>query len=409
MTSVKDRFLKYVKIDTRSDMDSEATPSTQIQFDLAKVLVEELKVLGLQDISLDKNCVVMATLPANTDKKLPVIGFIAHMDTSPEVSGTGVNPRIVESYDGKDLLLNKGLNLHLDPKVFPELVKYVGQELIVTDGNTLLGADDKAGIAMIMAALEILVKNPSIKHGTVKVAFTPDEEVGRGADNFDVKKFGAEFAYTLDGGEVGEIEFETFNAAEAKVTVHGKSVHPGYAKNKMVNCIHVAEEFDAFLPYQQRPEYTAVYEGFYHLHAIKGDIEVTEMTYIIRDHSRELFEKRKETMQLAADAMNTRYGAGTVEIKFKDQYYNMREKIEPVFHIVELARDAIEQCGIKPIIVPVRGGTDGSRLSFMGLPCPNIFTGGLFAHGRYECVPTPSLEKGVDVLLKLLELSLQRY
>lgn len=409
MTSVKERFLKYIKIDTKSDLASETTPSTKNQFDLAKVLVDELKALGLQDVSLDENCYIMATLPANTDKKLPVIGFIAHMDTSPEMSGTNVSPRIIENYDGKDVLLNKELNLHLDPKVYPELVKYAGQELIVTDGNTLLGADDKAGVAVIMTAIEQLIANSALKHGTIKIGFTPDEEVGRGADHFNVKKFGADFAYTVDGGELGEMEYETFNAAEARVTVHGTNVHPGSAKDKMVNAIHIAHQFDAMLPPQERPEYTSGYEGFYHLMYIQGQTEKTEMMYIVRDHNRDLFEKRKAVMQAAADLINKRYGAGTLDLKLKDQYYNMREKLEEVFHVVELAREAIEALGIKPIIMPVRGGTDGSRLSFMGLPCPNLFTGGLYPHGRFECLPTRSMERAVDVVVKIIELSEKKY
>lgn len=409
MTSVKERFLRYVKIDTQSDMNSQAVPTTKKQFDLAKVLVEELKELGLQDASLDENCYVMATLPANTDKKLPVIGFIAHMDTSPEVSGANVNPQIIEKYDGKDLLLNKELDMHVTLEEFPELKKYIGEEMIFSDGTTLLGADDKAGIAMIMAALEKLINDPSIKHGTIKVGFTPDEEVGEGATHFDVKKFGADFAYTIDGGEIGELEYETFNAAEARITIHGKSVHPGSAKNKMVNAIHVATEFDAILPVQERPEYTAVYEGFYHLLSFEGDIETCKMIYIIRDHSREIFEKRKALMKKAADLINDRYGAGTLEMEMKDQYYNMREKIEPVFHIIELAQAAFAELGIKPITIPVRGGTDGSRLSYMGLPCPNLFTGGMFAHGRYECIPTSALEKGAEMIAKIAEVAAKRY
>ena len=409
MTSVKERFLKYIKIDTQSDMNSQDVPTTKKQFDLAKVLLEELQALGLKDASLDENCYVMATLPANTEKKLPVIGFIAHMDTSPEVSGANVKPQIIEKYDGKDLLLNKELDMHVTIKDFPELEKYVGQEMIFSDGTTLLGADDKAGIAMIMGALEKMINDPSIKHGTIKVGFTPDEEVGEGATHFDVKKFGADFAYTIDGGEVGELEYETFNAAEARITIHGKSVHPGSAKNKMVNAIHVATEFDDILPAQERPEYTSVYEGFYHLLSFEADIETAKMIYIIRDHSREIFEKRKGLMLKAAALINERYGAGTLEMEMKDQYYNMREKIEPVFHIIELAQAAFAELGITPITIPVRGGTDGSRLSYMGLPCPNLFTGGMFAHGRYECVPTFALEKGVDMIAKIAEMAVKRY
>ena len=408
MISAKDRFLKYISIDTQSAMDQIEVPSTNNQFELAKVLVNELEELGLQDVTLDEHCYVMATLPANIAKKLPVIGFIAHMDTSPDISGAKVNPRILESYDGQEILLNKERNLRMNLHNFPELKKYIGQELIVTDGNTLLGADDKAGIAAIMTTGATLVLHPEIEHGTIKIGFTPDEEVGRGADFFDVKKFGADFAYTVDGGELGELEFETFNAAQAAVTFNGKNVHPGSAKDKMINSIHVAQEFDAMFPVNERPEYTTGYEGFYHLMHMSGDIEKTELVYIIRDHDRQIFEKRKALMQAAADYLNKRYGEGTVELAVKDQYYNMREKLEPVFNIVELAKEAIEAVGIKPIISPVRGGTDGSRLSFMGLPCPNLFAGGLYFHGRYECLPTRSLEKAVEVLLKIVELSAQK-
>ena len=409
MTSVKERFLKYVVIDTQSAYDQETLPSTKKQFELAKLLVKELKELGLQEISLDEQCYVMATLPANTEKKLPVIGFISHMDTSPDASGTLVKPCIIQSFDGNEILLNKDLDLRMNTADFPELKKYIGQELIVTDGNTLLGADDKAGVAAIMTALETLVSHPELKHGTIKVGFTPDEEVGRGADGFEVKKFAADFAYTVDGGELGELEYETFNAAAMTVTINGKGVHPGAAKDKMVNSIHVAQEFDAMFPMNERPEYTSGYEGFYHLMHFSGDIEKTTLSYIIRDHSRALFEKRKALMHSAAAYLNERYGKGTVTVAAKDQYYNMREKLEPVFEIVELAKAAIEALGIQPIILPVRGGTDGSRLSYMGLPCPNLFTGGMFFHGRYECIPTNSLEQSKNTILKIIELSTQKY
>jgi tripeptide aminopeptidase len=408
MASAKDRFLKYVTIDTQSAYDLEIIPSTPKQIDLAKLLVKELTELGLQNISLDEHGYVMATLPANIDKKLPVIGFIAHMDTSPDANGAHVAPRIIEKYDGKEILLNKGLDLRMNLEEFPELKKYIGQELIVTDGNTLLGADDKAGIAAIMAAVETLVNHPERKHGTLKIGFTPDEEVGHGADLFDVKKFGADFAYTVDGGEIGELEYETFNAAQATVTLHGRGVHPGSAKNKMVNAIHLAQEYDALLPAQERPEFTTGYEGFYHLMRIKGDVETAEMGYIIRDHSRQIFEARKTMMKTAAEFINTRYGKGTAEVVVKDQYYNMREKLEPVFEIVELAKHALEALNIEPIILPIRGGTDGSRLSFMGLPCPNLFTGGMYFHGRYECLPSESLEKAAEVILKIVELSSEK-
>ncbi|MHC1740405.1 MAG: peptidase T [Anaerolineaceae bacterium] len=408
MTSVKDRFLKYVAIDTQSAYDQEAIPSTKKQFDLAKLLVKELEELGLKDVQLDEHCYVMATLPSNTSKKLPVIGLIAHMDTSPDSGGAHVNPRIIPEYDGKEILLNKKLNLRMNLADFPELKKYIGQELIVTDGNTLLGADDKAGIAAIMSVLETLALHPEIKHGTLKIGFTPDEEVGRGADLFDVKKFGADFAYTVDGGELGEMEYETFNAAELTIKVKGKNVHPGAAKDKMINSIHVAQEFDAMLPPNERPEYTTGYEGFYHLMRSSGDIESSQMVYIIRDHNRAIFEKRKQVMLSAAEHLNLRYGKGTVEVVIKDQYFNMREKLELKFEIVDLAKRAIVAVGIVPIITPVRGGTDGARLSFMGLPCPNLFAGGLYFHGRYECIPTRSLEKSVEVILKIIELSTEK-
>lgn len=409
MTSVKERFLKYVAVDTQSAYDQETLPSTKKQFDLAKLLVKELEGFGLQEVSLDKQCYVMATLPANTQKKLPIIGFISHMDTSPDANGTSVKPRIIQSFDGNEILLNKDLDLRMNTADFPELKKYIEQELIVTDGNTLLGADDKAGIAAIMTALETLVSHPELKHGTIKVGFTPDEEVGRGADGFDVKKFAADFAYTVDGGELGELEYETFNAAAVTITINGKGVHPGSAKDKMVNSIHVAQEFDAMFPVYERPEYTSGYEGFYHLMRFNGDIEKTTLSYIIRDHSRVLFEKRKALMHAATAYLNERYGKDTVTIIVKDQYYNMREKLEPVFEIVELAKAAIEALGIRPIIQPVRGGTDGSRLSYMGLPCPNLFTGGMFFHGRYECIPTNSLEQAKNTILKIIELSTQRF
>lgn len=409
MTSVKERFLKYIAIDTQSAYDQETLPSTKKQFDLAKLLVKELKEMGLQEISLDEHCYVMATLPANIERKLPVIGFISHMDTSPDASGAAVSPRIIQSFDGNEILLNKDLDLRMNTADFPELKKYIGQELIVTDGNTLLGADDKAGVAAIMTALETLVSHLELKHGTIKVGFTPDEEVGRGADGFDVKKFAADFAYTVDGGELGELEYETFNAAAVTVTINGKGVHPGAAKDKMVNSIHVAQEFDAMFPVNERPEYTSGYEGFYHLMRFNGDIEKTTLSYIIRDHSRALFEKRKALMHSAAAYLNERYGKGTVTVAAKDQYYNMREKLEPVFEIVELAKAAIEALGIQPIILPVRGGTDGSRLSYMGLPCPNLFTGGMFFHGRYECISTNSLEQSKNTILKIIELSTQKY
>ncbi|HBO33348.1 MAG TPA: peptidase T [Anaerolineaceae bacterium] len=404
MPTVKDRFIKYIKINTTSDRDSETCPSSSFQFDLARVLENELREMGMQEVSLDDNCYLMATLPANTDKELPVIGFIAHLDTSPDMSGENVNPQIISTYDGGEILLNRALDIRMSPAEFPELVKYTGQELITTDGTTLLGADDKAGVAAIMSAMEYLVTHPEVKHGKVRIGFTPDEEIGRGADLFDVAKFGAEYAYTIDGGELGELEYETFNAAQAVVTIHGRNVHPGVAKNKMINSMLVGMEFNAMLPVNERPEYTEGREGFIHLFLVSGTVESTKMVYIIRDHDRALLEKRKHYLMDAATVLNHRLGEGHIELEIKDQYYNMREQIEPVFQIVETAREAILSLGIKPIIVPVRGGTDGSRLSYMGLPTPNIFTGGLYAHGKYEILPTRSLERSVEVILRIIDL-----
>lgn len=404
MTTVKDRFIKYVKVHTTSDRNSEEFPSSAVQFDLARMLEKEMKAMGLEEISLDENCYLMASLPANIEEQVPVIGFIAHMDTSPDLSGENVNPRIIENYDGGEIILNEALNIRMNPAEFPELQKYTGQEIITTDGTTLLGADDKAGIAVIMSAMEVLKNHPEIKHGKIRIGFTPDEEIGQGADRFDVQKFGAEYAYTVDGGEIGELEYETFNAAQASITFNGRNVHPGVAKNKMVNAILLAMEFNAMLPVNERPEFTSGIEGFVHPFIMNGTVEHTKMVYIIRDHDRQLLEKRKVIMKEAAAYLNHRYGAERVLVEIKDQYYNMREKIEPVFHIVEAARDAMLSLGIQPIIVPVRGGTDGSRLSFMGLPCPNLFTGGLYGHGRYECIPTHSLERSVDVVLRIIQM-----
>lgn len=403
MTSAKERLLRYVKINTQSVRNQDQVPSSPNEFNLARVLVEELNAMGLQDVSLDDHCYVMATLPANIEVPAPVVGLIAHMDTSPDMSGENVNPRIIEHYDGGDILLNAEKDIHMSPEVFPELKKYVGQELITTDGNTLLGADDKAGAAAIMTAVEILVNHPEIKHGTVKVGFTPDEEVGRGADFFDVAKFGADFAYTVDGGELGEIEYETFNAAGAEVEIRGQNVHPGSAKDKMVNSLLVGMEFNALLPVNERPEFTAGYDGFAHLYLMEGDVEHTKLTYIIRDHDRTKFEARKQKMLDSAAFINTRYGAGTVKVTLKDSYFNMREKIEPVMYIMDIAREAIVEAGVKPVTMPVRGGTDGSRLSYMGLPCPNLFAGGFNFHGKYECIPTASLDKAVEVLVRIVQ------
>jgi tripeptide aminopeptidase len=399
-----ERFLRYISIDTQSDPASTTFPSTEKQLNLSRLLVDELKALGLDDAHLDQHGYVMATLPANTDKDIPVIGFLAHVDTSPDMDCKDIKPQIIENYDGKDILLNKDKDMYLRVSDFPELGKYVGQTLITTDGTTLLGADDKAGIAEIMTALEELVANPNIKHGTIKVGFTPDEEIGKGVDHFDVKKFGAQYAYTLDGGEVGELEFENFNAAYAKVKVQGRNVHPGMAKHKMINSMIIGAEFNDMLPVFDRPEFTEHYEGFFHLIKFDGTVEESTLQYIIRDHDRQKFEDRKVLIQQVADFMNRKYGPGTFTIEMKDQYYNMREKVEPVYHIVEIAEQAMKDLGIKPHIKPIRGGTDGSRLSYMGLPCPNIFAGGHNFHGKYEFIPLESMEKAARVILKVINL-----
>lgn len=400
---VLDRFLKYIGIDTQSDDNSETTPSTQKQFDLAKVLVEELKQLGLQDATVDEKCYVMATLPANTDKKIPVLGFIAHMDTAPDMPGVNINPRIIEKYDGQDIVLNAGLKLTLTTTEFPELKDYIGQTLITTDGTTLLGADDKAGIAEIMTAVEYLVQHPEIKHGTIKIGFTPDEEIGRGVDHFDVKKFGADYAYTFDGGGLGELEYENFNAAGAKVFIQGRNIHPGYAKDKMLNAMLIAMEFNALLPVNERPEFTQDYEGFYHLIKMEGSVEKAMLQYIIRDHDNEKFDQKKAFITRVVEFMNQRYPEGTLTLEMKDQYYNMRSQVEPVYHIVETVRQAMEDLGIPPKVVPIRGGTDGARLSYMGLPCPNVFAGGHNFHGKFEYVSVDSMEKATQLVLKIIE------
>jgi tripeptide aminopeptidase len=402
--TILEKFYRYISIDTQSDPTSQTFPSTKKQFDLANLLVKELKELGLEDAHVDENCYVMATLPSNTDKDIPVIGFLSHVDTAPDMSGKDIKPQIVENYDGEDILLNKEKDMYLRVKDFPELKKYVGQTIITTDGTTLLGADDKAGIAEIMTAIEYLVNNPDIKHGTIKIGFTPDEEIGKGVDHFNVKKFGAQYAYTLDGGEVGELEFENFNAAFAKVMVQGRNVHPGMSKYKMINSMIVGSEFNDMLPVFDRPEFTEHYEGFFHLIKFDGTVEESTLQYIIRDHDRKKFERRKELITQVADFMNQKYGDGTIKIEMKDQYYNMREKVEPVYHIVELAEKAMIELEIKPIIKPIRGGTDGSRLSYMGLPCPNIFAGGHNFHGKYEFIPLESMEKATQVILKIIEL-----
>lgn len=403
-----ERFLRYIKVDTQSDPASSSFPSTEKQFDLARMLVDELKELGLEDAHVDDNCYVMATLPANTDKDIPVIGFLAHVDSSPDMSGTDIKPRIIENYDGKDLVLNKETNTHLRVSDFPMLAKYKGKTLITSDGTTLLAADDKAGIAEIMTAVEHLVKNPDIKHGTIKIGFTPDEEIGKGVDHFDVEKFGAKYAYTLDGGEVGELQFENFNASFAKVSIQGRNVHPGDAKHKMINAIIIGTEFNDMLPVFDRPEFTEHYEGFFHIMKFEGSVEEASMLYIIRDHDRKKFEAKKVLIQQVADFLNHKYGKGTIKLEMKDQYYNMREKVEPVYHTVEIAEQAMKELGIKPIIRPIRGGTDGSRLSYMGLPCPNIFAGGHNFHGKYEFIALESMEKATLVILKMVDLYYQK-
>lgn len=403
--TIKERFLKYVSIDTQSDENSETCPSTEKQLTLLRMLHNDLIALGLADVSMDENGYVMGTLPANNGKTGPVIGFVAHVDTSPDMPGNDIKPQIIENYDGGDVLLNRELNLVLSPKDFPEMRQYAGQTLIVTDGTTLLGADDKAGITEIITAIEYLVKHPEIKHGPIKIGFTPDEEIGRGVDHFDVKKFGADWAYTMDGGEIGELEFENFNAASAKVNIQGRNIHPGYAKGKMQNALLMAMEFNALLPVFDRPEYTQDYEGFFHLMKCEGSVEKAVIQYIVRDHDRQLFEKRKEIMQQCADFMNQRYGEGCFTLELKDQYYNMREMVEPQYHIVETARKAMVELGIEPKIKPIRGGTDGSRLSYMGLPCPNIFAGGHNFHGKFEFVPLESIEKATQVILKIVEMN----
>ncbi len=405
--NVVDRFIKYVKIDTQSDENNSQTPSTQKQFNLAKEVEKELEEMGLQDISLDNKCYLMATLPANTDKKLPTIGFVAHFDTSPDMSGENVNPRIIKNYSGEDIVLNEKEQIVMKPEDFPELLAHKGEDLIVTDGTTLLGADDKAGIAEILTAIQYLIDHPEIKHGKIRIAFTPDEEIGRGADHFDVKKFGADWAYTMDGSEVGELEYENFNAAAAKITIQGRNVHPGYAKGKMINALHVANELVQMLPVNERPEFTEKYEGFFHLVGLNGTVDEASLAYIIRDHDREIFEQRKQQIQQAVDFLNSRYN-NRLTLELRDQYYNMREKVEPVMHVVDYAYKAMQAVGIEPVVKPIRGGTDGARLSYMGLPCPNIFAGGLNFHGRYEFVPIQSMEKAVKVIVKIAELVAQQ-
>lgn len=402
MTLVE-RFFDYISYDTQSDEETNMTPSTPGQMVFVKHLKEELEKMGLEEITLDDNGYLMASLPSNTDKTVPTVGFIAHVDTAPDMSGKHVNPRIVTDYDGNDIVLNQEQSIVLSPADFPELKDYIGQDLIVTDGTTLLGADDKAGIAEIVTAVAYLQAHPEIKHGKIRIAFNPDEEIGKGAHKFDVERFGCEFAYTMDGGEIGELEYENFNAAYAKVTIKGCNVHPGSAKHKMVNSIRVAANFIEMLPRWETPEHTEGYEGFYHLVGIQGSVEQTVLTYIIRDHDRNRFESRKKEIEHLVRKTNTEY-PGSTSVEMGDQYYNMREKIEPVMHIIEIAEEAMRQAGVTPKVQPIRGGTDGAQLSFKGLPCPNIFAGGLNFHGRYEFVPVPSILKARDVIVNICRL-----
>lgn len=402
-----ERLTRYAKINTQSNENNDTTPSTPGQLELAKLLVEELKEIGMQDVSMDEHGYVMATLPSNVEHDVPTIGFLAHLDTSPEFSGEQVNPQIIDNYDGKDIVLNHDLQVVLSPEQFPELKNYIGHTLMTTDGTTLLGADNKAGIAEIMTAMNYLINHPEIKHGTIRVAFTPDEEIGRGPHKFDVKRFNAKYAYTVDGGPIGELQFETFNAAAAKVTFIGKNVHPGTAKDKMVNSGKMAAEFIQKFPEKEAPEHTDDYEGFYHLISIQGDVEKTEVYYIIRDFDRDSFEKRKRTLSQFVDEIKQKYGEHRVILEMKDQYYNMREKIEPVMHIVDIAKQAMANLQIEPIIRPVRGGTDGSQLSYMGLPTPNIFTGGENFHGKYEYISIDNMEKASQVIIEICQLFAQ--
>lgn len=407
--TVIERFLKYVTFDTQSDESTGVTPSTPKQMVFAQYLKTELEELGLKDISLDENGYLFATLPSNVNHEVPVVGFIAHMDTSPDMSGENVKPRIVEKYDGKDIPLCAEENIILSLANFPELLDHVGEDLIVTDGHTLLGADDKAGIAEIVGAVAYLIAHPEIKHGDIRIGFNPDEEIGLGAHKFDVEKFGAKWAYTMDGGEVGELEFENFNAAAAKIRVKGRNVHPGYAKNKMINSLLVANEYASLLPANETPGTTEGYEGFYHLIGMEGEVENTVLSYIVRDHDREKFEARKQALLNYAAQLNEKYGEGTVTVELKDQYYNMRQQVEPLMHIIDIAFAAMQEAGVTPKVKAIRGGTDGAQLSFKGLPCPNIFAGGLNFHGRYEFVPVQSIEKAMNVVVKIAELTAKRY
>lgn len=407
MQNIINRFISYVIIDTESDASSDSTPSTKKQLILANKLVEELTQIGMSDVTIDENGYVMATLPSNVEKDLPTIGFVSHYDTTPDFTGANVKPQIVENYDGSDIIINPEQNIVLSPKRFRELLNYKGQTLITTDGTTLLGADDKAGITEIVSAMEFLIQHPEIQHGQVRVCFTPDEEIGRGAHLFDVEKFGCDWAYTMDGSEIGELEYENFNAAQAQLTFKGRSVHPGYAKNKMINAMTLAAKFVTKLPKNEVPEQTSGYEGFFHVTKLDGRLEETHVNIIIRDFKKKSFEKRKQKIVKMVDKINKKYkkkfGEEIVELTVKDQYYNMKEKVEPVFHIVELVEKSMKDIGIKPIIKPIRGGTDGCQLSYKGLPCPNIFAGGHNFHGKYEYVPVESMQKATDLIVKIVE------
>lgn len=403
MEKILDKFLRYVAVETTSNDESDSQPSSACQLDLLRMLADELNAMGVK-ATLDEWGYVMATIPSNIDKDVPAVGFIAHVDTAPDASGKDIKPQIIENYNGEDIVLNASLGIKLPVADFPEIKQYVGQTLITTDGTTLLGADDKAGVAEIMSAVEYIVEHPEFKHGEIKIGFTPDEEIGRGVDKFDVEKFGAKYAYTMDGGQIGELEYENFNAAGAKIHIQGRNVHPGYAKDKMINAIIIAMELNGMLPVQQRPEFTTGYEGFFHVTGINGAVEQATVSYIIRDHSMEKFEQKKALMKDVVAFINAKYGEGTATLDMKDQYYNMREQVEPHYHIVEKAMKAMEMAGIRPQVQPIRGGTDGARLSFMGLPCPNIFAGGHNFHGKLEYLPLQSMEKASEVVLNIIRL-----
>ncbi len=407
--NILERFLRYISIDTASDPESPTQPSSEKQLTLSRLLVKELKEMGVKDVALDQYGYVMATIPSNlpSGTKVPKIGFIAHVDSAPDAPGDNINPQIIENYDGSDIVINSEKNMIMKTAEFPELLKYKGQTIITTDGNTLLGADDKAGIAEIMAAAEYLMTHPEFPRGEIKIGFTPDEEIGRGVDKFDVKKFDADWAYTLDGGEIGELEYENFNAASAKIYIQGRNIHPGYAKDKMINAIILASEFNSLLPVEQRPEFTQHYEGFFHIIRFDGTVENAMIQYIIRDHDFDKFEQKKNLIEESITFMNKKYGNGTFRLELNDQYYNMRKQVEPHYHIVEKAVEAMKMAGVDPNIKPIRGGTDGSRLSYMGLPCPNIFAGGHNFHGRYEYIPLESMEKASQVILNIVKLYAQ--